>query len=144
MQRGDQYPTGGRFVGQRGESVLWISYGDEAEFAEMCAQFDRRYPERGHALKTVEDLIAAFQVALNEAGLVPYLAWAEHEATLSATGVRVEWKLTICPRMTGGETERADGETYEECLGKALALIPWLSRELQSEAVGYDPVALGC
>lgn len=38
-RRGDPMPTGGRFVGRA--ATLWVSYGDDADFRQMCADFDR-------------------------------------------------------------------------------------------------------
>jgi hypothetical protein len=38
-RRGDQMPSGGRFVGQG--ATVWVSYGDDADFRQMCADFDR-------------------------------------------------------------------------------------------------------
>ena len=38
-RRGDRLPTGGRFVGHA--ATRWVSYGDDADFRQMCADFDR-------------------------------------------------------------------------------------------------------
>jgi len=94
-------------------------------------------------MNTAEDFIRAFQIALTEAGLSPYMSWAVHDATLTDSGVRVEWKFWVIP-TDGDSSAHVNGETYEECLAKAMALIPWISRELRGVSVGYDPVALGC
>lgn len=38
-RRGDRLPTGGRFVGHA--ATVWVSYGDDADFRQMSADFDR-------------------------------------------------------------------------------------------------------
>lgn len=39
LRRGDRLPTGGRFVGDA--ATRWVSYGDDADFRQMCVNFDR-------------------------------------------------------------------------------------------------------
>lgn len=47
-RRGDKLPTGGRFVGKTAKSSLWVSYGDDADFHQMCESFDTLYVSPAH------------------------------------------------------------------------------------------------
>lgn len=43
IRRGDQYPTGGRFVGVAPSGVVWVCYGNAEDFARMVLAFSRAY-----------------------------------------------------------------------------------------------------